>query len=84
MSHQEPATILEAARQQATMSVVGLWIAYLALGGTESLERVGHFLGGSAVPDAPQYDVLAQALNDSFTGLDLDHPVPYFDELGSP
>ena len=83
MSQQEPAVILEAARQQATMSVVGLWIAYVALGGTESLARVGHFLLGSAVPDAPQYDVLAQALNDSFVGLDLDHPVPYFDELGS-
>ena len=84
MSHQEPAVILEAARQQATMSVVGLWIAYVALGGTESLAQVGQCLVGSAMLDAPQYDVLAQALNDSFTGLDLDHPVPYFDELSSP
>ena len=83
MSHPEPATILEAARQQAMLSVVGLWIAYVALGGTESLEQVGEFLMGSAMPDAPQYDVLAQALNDSFVGLDLDHPVPYFDELAS-
>ena len=51
---------------------------------TASLEQLALFLVGSAMPDAPQYDVLAQALNDSFTGLDLDHPVPYFDELGSP
>jgi len=83
LSHVDAATILEAARQQATLSVVGLWIAYVALGGTESLEQVGEFLMGSAMPDAPQYDVLAQALNDSFVGLDLDHPVPYFDELAS-
>jgi len=82
LSRRQPATILEAARQQATLTVVGLWIAYVALGGTETLEQVGCFLGGSVVPDSAQYDVLAQALNDSFVGLDLDHPVPYFEELG--
>jgi hypothetical protein len=36
--------MLEAARQQAMLSVGWVWIAYVALGGTESLEQIRRFL----------------------------------------
>jgi hypothetical protein len=71
--------ILEAARQLSGLSVPELWWAYVVLGGTASPQDVEGFLAGSLHPDRAQYDRLAQALNDRFTDLGQNHPVPYFE-----
>lgn len=75
-----PAEVLETARRQSGMSVDQLWLSQAVLGGSASPAEVGSFLSGAAAPTAHQYDVLAQALNESFVDQGLDHPVPYADE----
>lgn len=71
--------VLEAARQLCGLSVLELWWAYVLLGGTASPQDVEGFLAGALYPDRFQYDRLAQALNDRFTDMGQDHPVPYFE-----
>ncbi len=73
--------MLNTARQQASMSLAKLWVAYIAVGGTATPTAMGSFLSGAAEPDATEYNFLAQALNEHFTVDGMDHPVPYFDEL---
>lgn len=73
--------ILESARKRLSLSIVDLWIAYLAIGGHASFDGVESFLDGSVHPNGPEYDLLAQALNDEFIGRHLDNVVPYFHEL---
>lgn len=72
---------MEASRKLLNLSSLELWIAYLAIGGHASLDQVESFLSGTSHPTGPEYDLLAQALNDEFIGRDLDHPVPYNYEL---
>jgi hypothetical protein len=73
--------MLNAARLQASMSLAKLWVAYVSVGGTATPTEMGSFLSGAAEPDADEYDLVAQAINEHFTGDGMDHPVPYFDEL---
>jgi len=72
--------ILEAARIQAGMSFTDLWLAYFALGGVASLGVMREYLDGSGTQSI-EYDVMAQALNESFVDQGGDHPVPYGDDL---
>jgi len=72
--------ILEAARVQAGMSFDELWMAYFALGGTSSPEIVRSYLAGVGT-QAMDYDVLAQAINESYVEAGGDHPVPYREDL---
>jgi hypothetical protein len=74
--------LLDVARQHAGLSEDDLWLRYLALGGRAGLERMGGFLAGTAEPGPLEYDVLAHALNERFTELDLESPVPYSDDAG--
>ena len=69
--------ILEEGRKLASLSVGQLWWAYLALGGTASPTTLAAYLSGEMRPDARQYDLIAQALNDRLTDLASDQPVPY-------
>lgn len=39
--------------------------------------EVESYLRGTAVPSDRDHDVLAQALNERFSDLDRNHPVPY-------
>ena len=72
--------IIEAARIQAGMSVTELWLAYFALGGVASVGAMRSYLHGiGSVP--MEYDVLAQALNESFVDRGGNHPVPYHEDL---
>ncbi len=77
----KPSVMLNTARQQASMSLSNLWVAYVAVGGTATPAEVGSYLSGASEPDATNYDLVAQAINEHFTQKGLDHPVPYFDEL---
>jgi hypothetical protein len=72
--------ILDEGRRLAALTIGQLWWSYVAIGGTARPTEVAGFMSGEAVPDAVQYDLLAQVLNDSLTGLGLDHSVPYSPE----
>lgn len=72
--------IIEAARIQAGMTVTELWLAYFALGGVASVTTMESYLGGKgALP--MDYDVLAQAINETFVERGGNHPVPYREDL---
>jgi len=75
-----PHEIIEAARIQAAMSFDELWLAYFALGGACTPDKVRSYLGGTATHPM-DYDVLAQALNEKFVDSGGNHPVPYSDDI---
>jgi len=75
-----PHEIIEAARVQAEMSFDDLWLAYFALGGARPPDMLRSYLRGTATQPM-DYDVLAQALNESFVDAGGNHPVPYCDDL---
>lgn len=77
MSEVDP---LEEARQALEMSVSDLWWRYFALGGMGSELEVEAILFGALVPSSSQRDHLAVALNERFTELGRDHPIPYSDD----
>ena len=64
-------------RRQLGMSALTLWIGYFAVGGNGTLADVTSWLSGSAKVTVHDYDLLAQAMNDEFVTLGLDHPVAY-------
>ena len=74
--------ILEDGRRRAGFQVEELWTQYLALGGTEPVDRLAAFLDGSRVPSRQDYDLLAHCLNERLRDLGADNPVPYGDDLG--
>jgi len=72
---------LKAAREMANLSSDDLWWRYFALGGTASPHQAAAMLLGESPIPWQQYDVLAQALNEEFIGLGMDHPVLYREDL---
>ncbi len=72
--------VLEAARQQAGLSVSDLWIACVSLGSMGTITELEAILSGRTRADRHAHNLIAQALNDRFTSMDLDHPVAYFDD----
>ena len=64
-------------RRRLRLSALTLWMGYFEVGGNGSLTDVTRWLSGAARPSVQDYDLLAQAVNDRFTGLGLDHPVAY-------
>jgi hypothetical protein len=58
-----------------------LWLRYFALGGNASSEDLRRWLAGLIPIADADYDLLAQALNDAFSGTEHGFPVPYADEL---
>lgn len=81
MSEHTVSVILESARTIAGLSNVDLWIGYCGIGGHDSPAAVDTYLTGAALPARLEYDLLAQALNDRFIQLQLDHPVPYAEDI---
>ncbi len=82
MSDTPTGVSLEAARQLAGLSHFELWIAYIGLGGSAPPRQLAAFLSGAEHPTASQHDVVAHALNERFTEMELNHPVPYSDDAG--
>jgi hypothetical protein len=68
---------LEEARHAAGLSLPDLWIRYIALGGMKDVIEVDAYLHGLLTPTGHERDVLAHALNERFSELGRDHPVPY-------
>lgn len=75
--------ILEQARRDVDMSVDDLWMRYFALGGMSTALEIEAYLLGALLPANHERDVIAVALNERFSELGGDHPVPYSsDESG--
>jgi hypothetical protein len=75
-----PPGSLDLARQDAGLSQHDLWIRYFALGGMApalELEAVCH---GAMVASELDHDRIAHALNERFTELGRNHPVPYSED----
>jgi hypothetical protein len=69
--------ILEQARRDTGLSVADLWFRYFALGGMSTPIELDAMLNGALVASASDRDRLAVALNERFSELGGDHPVPY-------
>lgn len=72
---------LDNARQGAGLTQHELWVRYFALGGMTpelDLEAVCH---GAIVATRADYDRIAHALNERFTELGRNHPVPYSEDF---
>ena len=71
------ARLLEPARVLAGLTLRQLWLGYFSIGGDASEGEIEAYLSGALDPTDREYDYLAQAINDRFTELGQDHPVPY-------
>jgi hypothetical protein len=68
---------LDQARQGAGLTHGELWLRYFELGGMSSALQVEAYCYGALQPSAHDHDVVAHALNERFTELGRNHPVPY-------
>jgi len=72
--------ILEQARLELGLSHAELWFRYFELGGMSTALEVEAYLYGALTPTAYDGDLLATALNERFSELGGDHPIPYSDD----
>ena len=68
---------LERARRDLGLSLADLWMRYFALGGMSTALELEAYLYGALVVPPHDHDVIAVALNERYTELGGDHPVPY-------
>jgi hypothetical protein len=71
---------LEKARRVLKLSVSDLWWRYFAIGGMGSELELEAILYQALVPNDNERDTLAVALNERFSELGGDHPIPYSDD----
>ena len=67
---------MDAARVRAELTVHGLWLRYLALGGTGDAFELDGYLQGLVPLEPFQQDILAQALNEGLDDLYQAHHIP--------
>ena len=75
--------VLERARRGLDLSVSDLWWRYFAIGGTSSELEVEAILYRALIPSGADRDMLAAALNERFSELGGDHPLPYAGDADS-
>jgi hypothetical protein len=68
---------LDVFRKDAELTRGELWLRYFELGGMSTSFQLEAFLHGAMTPSDHDHDVLAHALNERFSELGGDHPVPY-------
>ena len=71
---------LEQARRDLELSIDDLWTRYFSLGGMSTRIEVEAVLFGALVGAPRDRDLLAVALNERFSELGGDHPIPYTDD----
>jgi hypothetical protein len=71
---------LEQARREVGLSIGDLWMRYFALGGMSTALELEAILYRALVADPHDRDVLAVALNERFSEMGNDHPIPYSDD----
>lgn len=77
----EPEDVLEQARCRIGLSHGDLWFRYFGLGGMSSALEIEAYLYGALQASAHDRDLIAVALNERFSELGGDHPVPYSDDV---
>jgi hypothetical protein len=80
MSNVENTGILQDARRELNLSVDDLWWRYFALGGMSTAIEIDAILYQALIPTVTDSDLLAVALNERFSELGRDHPIPYSDD----
>ena len=68
---------LEQARCSLGLSLDDLWMRCFALGAMATSLELEAYLFEALVPPPHEHDLIAVALNERFTELGGDHPVPY-------
>ena len=71
---------LEQARQGLGLSLPDLWWRYFAIGGMSTELEVEAILYQALIPSQADHDTLAAALNERFSELGGDHPLPYSED----
>ena len=73
-------TACEAAREDLGLSRADLWFRYFALGGMRTAFEIEAFLYGALHAETHDADLIAVALNERYSELGRDHPIPYSDD----
>ena len=68
---------LDRARQECGLSDPELWVRYFAIGGLAEPLALKAVLHGALLAGDDDHDHVAHALNERFTELGRNHPVPY-------
>lgn len=68
---------LEGPRRDAMLSVDEFWVRYVGNGRTASSTEFLSFVADDRWPGTLQYNIAVSALNDRFSEMDLDRPIPY-------
>ncbi len=71
---------LQQAREELSLSVGDLWFRYFTLGGMRTALELDGYLYGALKPGIPDRDLIALALNERFSEVGGDHPIPYSDD----
>jgi hypothetical protein len=79
----DPSDALDRARRDSGLTGRELWLRYFALGGMTDPLQLEAALCGALRPADHDYDQIAHALNERFTELGRNHPVPYRSTDGS-
>lgn len=77
-----PGATLRAGIAHAEISFPALWAGYFALGGMANPDQLREMIHGTDMPSHRDYDLIAQAINESFLDQGGDHPVPYAEDIG--
>lgn len=72
--------VLDTYRQDADLTHGELWFRYFELGGMSTSLQLEAYLYGALRPTAHDHDVIAHALNERFSEMGGDHPVPYLED----
>lgn len=73
-------SVLEQARLEVGLSNSDLWFRYFELGGMSTALELEAYLHEALTPTSHDRDLVATALNERFSELGGDHPVPYSDD----
>ena len=68
---------LEEARRKLNLSVSDIWLRYFAVGGMSTELEIEAVLYGALLASEADRDLLSIALNERFSELGGDHPMPY-------
>lgn len=80
----EPNAPLDKARRDAGLSHEDLWLRYFAFGGMRTPFELEAILYQALTPRDHDYNIIAAALNERFTELGANHPIPYTDDTPEP
>jgi hypothetical protein len=72
--------VLDVYRQDADLTHGELWLRYFELGGMSTNLQLEAFLYGALRPTTHDHDVIAHALNERFSEMGGNHPVPYLED----